>query len=972
MSSSSETDLDLTQPFEPSLEVDNSCNDDQLESDDDIFSMPTQPLEGSFSEKPVKASKTKIISEEKIQSSISVEDKNRKQGIKNDLPSPKAEICDMETQLFEAQLPTNENCYLDPRFSPSINKKKNSTLRVSRINSRLSIPLQLNDPSNSTYINSSESEDEGLLNISDCRASNPIHLVQETPLNKLKRDVPNISIDEEDFDATQKFDGFTYNESKTSHTSSKETPNRVTSLLKIKKTDKISNSTWKTDESGQLPQFDGRTTECISPILFEGCFGEDSNLSQKLDITEAETQLFTLPGTLNKGAVEVLSSASKPISSNPSPPSSTKNSSSRDGDSMLSPPPVLLEVPVENNLKSPTQKSDISEADTQRLGNLDMPFDLTEAETQPIVGMSPTNIKHKENVIQNAPKEVLDITEAETQLFAFSPPQVSFKPLLRGNTQLSVSTKKLDVSQDSSNSGTLIHGQDIVTSSPNEDSTDKYPTTQKLYPKNSTVSAGEDSRDECKKTEKSVDADSEDSSYNYPPTQKLELLDKSDENSSNDSPPAQNLALPEHKDANNYSPAQKLALPGCEDSDDDYPATQKLIFPEDEDSNEKYPPTQRLTTEIDNEISGEDSIDNYPPTQKLDLPRCEDSDNDYPATQKLIFPEDEDSNEKYSPTQKLTTEIDNEISGEDSNDKYPPTQKLDLPRCEDSDDDYPATQKLIYPECEDSNDKYPPTQKLATEIDNEIIGEDLNDNFTTQKLVFPECEDSDDRHPPTQKVASKIDFETTKGDSNDDYPPTQRLLLESNHLNNLDLDESVLSKKPAIPKSLEIDQNKKSYADSGDDPTQPQSPVLDISYFDSCEVPSLKDLCSKMIEFRTSIGIKSPMLYEAKEKEPDSSSMDIETQSFSPVFILDPPSEKDKSLKLETNQATRENQFNKGGDSSSMDIEPPSFSAIFPLTASQETAFKPETNQLINDVHHLLRSSTPIPDDLNKPPIKVC
>ena len=114
------------------------------------------------------------------------------------------------------------------------------------------------------------------------------------------------------------------------------------------------------------------------------------------------------------------------------------------------------------------------------------------------------------------------------------------------------------------------------------------------------------------------------------------------------------------------------------------------------------------------------------------------------------------------------------------------------------------------------------------------------------------------------------------------------------------------------------------------------------------------------------------MLYGAKEKEPDSSSMDIETQSFSPVFILDPPSEKDKSLKLETNQATRENQFNKGGDSSSMDIEPPSFSAIFPLTASQETAFKPETNQLINDVHHLLRSSTPIPDDLNKPLIKVC
>ena len=195
MSSSSEIDLDLTQPFEPSLEVDKSCNDEQLESDDDIFFMSTQPLQ-ECNKQTANNSGTEIVSKANVEPHICVEDSNRQQGTTDVLYSSKYEISDMETQLFDVQLPTHQNRYPDPKISPLINGKKKLTARASRRSTRMRILHQTDDSSNNIFIDSSGSDDEMLLNQSDYRTSNPIHLVQETPLNRLKRDILNISTED--------------------------------------------------------------------------------------------------------------------------------------------------------------------------------------------------------------------------------------------------------------------------------------------------------------------------------------------------------------------------------------------------------------------------------------------------------------------------------------------------------------------------------------------------------------------------------------------------------------------------------------------------------------------------------------------------------------------------------------------------------------------------------------------------------
>ena len=287
-------------------------------------------------------------------------------------------------------------------------------------------------------------------------------------------------------------------------------------------------------------------------------------------------------------------------------------------------------------------------------------------------------------------------------------------------------------------------------------------------------------------------------------------------------------------------------------------------------------------------------------------------------------------------------------------------------------DSYPATQKLVFPGCEDSNDKSLPNQQLVTETNTDLAEENSNDDYpATQKLVLPGCEDSNDNYPPAQKLETNINCELIEEDSNGDYPATQRLILGSNHSNenNLHFEGNVSPKKPVVFEALESDQNESICLDSDNDLTQPQSPVLNLGCFDFSQVPSLKYFCSKVIDSRR-IQIKFPMLCKNKD-EPDSSAMEIETQLLSPVFIFNSPA--DRSLKSgTTNLQTVEDQAIEEVDSSSMDIEPPSFTTAFPPTTSQETGFKPETNQQIDDdIHHLLRSSTPIPDDFDKPPIKV-
>ena len=1094
MNSSSEIDLDLTQPFEPSLEADKSCNDEHVQSDDDIFFMPTQPFEEPFNEKSVNSTITDTVSEANLEPYISHGEGSRQENIEDVLSNPKTEICDMETQVFEVQLPINQTHNLDSKLSPSIKGKTRLKSRASRKSSRMSIPNWMDNPSNSIFINSSESEDDIALNESNYRESNPIQLVQETPLNKVKRDISYIST-EEDFDVTQKIDGFVCNESTIFPSLLKETPTTLGLSLSFQETKSLLN---KTNETSQYPQVDSQNIECTSPVLFEGCFDEVSSPPQSLNITETPLRHPRTQKPMNKSAAEVLSSASNPNSS-------TKQSLSRDSDGMIG-SPILLGISPEDNVRFSTQKLDISEADTQPFGNISIPFDLTEAETQPIVKTLYSRKTCQDNILQNTSNKVVDITEAETQPFIFSPPRVSSKCILKKNVHASQNTQNFNeemyIHQDSSSSSTLIPRQETIITSPSKDSNHTHPLIHNLElsglppglnlcnnhktiarsigtrsdispsdcsPTNKLESSENYNRDSSynhPSTQKLILPESGDSNDEYPPTQKLitetnaeitvehydefppaqKLVTETDvevtaENSNDEYPPTQKLVFPECEDSNDgYSPTQKLVIESDieatgEDSSDEYPPTQKLVFPECEDSNDGYSPTQKLVIESDIEATGEDSSDEYPPTQKLVFPECEDSNDGYPPTQKLVIEpnieiagEDssddylptqklviepnieiagEGSNDNYPPTQKLVTESNIEIAGEGSNDNYPPTQKLVTETNteiagEDSSDGYLPTQKLViepnieiagkgsndnYPPIqrlmiepnteiagEGSNDNYPPTQKLVTETNTEIAGKDSSDGYLpTQKLVIESNieiagEGSNDNFPPTQKLVTKLNAEIA-GDSSGDYTVTQR--LESSHSSCIRSNlERSNSPKKIDPEIFDIDENKNSFSVSDED-LLPKSPILDMGCADPHPVPSLKDLCSKIMNSEALIRIKFPLLSENEIKEFDSSAMDIETQSFSPVFIVNPLPLTSKLSELGINQLTAEDEPNKKVDSSSMEIEPSSFSANFPLTASQKTTSKSETSQTIHDVHSLLRSSTPIPEDLHKLHMKV-
>ena len=961
MNSSSEIDLDLTQPFEPSLEADKSCNDEHVQSDDDIFFMPTQPFEEPFNEKSVNSTITDTVSEANLEPYISHGEGSRQENIEDVLSNPKTEICDMETQVFEVQLPINQTHNLDSKLSPSIKGKTRLKSRASRKSSRMSIPNWMDNPSNSIFINSSESEDDIALNESNYRESNPIQLVQETPLNKVKRDISYIST-EEDFDVTQKIDGFVCNESTIFPSLLKETPTTLGLSLSFQETKSLLN---KTNETSQYPQVDSQNIECTSPVLFEGCFDEVSSPPQSLNITETPLRHPRTQKPMNKSAAEVLSSASNPNSS-------TKQSLSRDSDGMIG-SPILLGISPEDNVRFSTQKLDISEADTQPFGNISIPFDLTEAETQPIVKTLYSRKTCQDNILQNTSNKVVDITEAETQPFIFSPPRVSSKCILKKNVHASQNTQNFNeemyIHQDSSSSSTLIPRQETIITSPSKDSNHTHPLIHNLElsglppglnlcNNHKTIARSIGTRSDispsdCSPTNKLESSENynRDSSYNHPSTQKLILPESGDSN--DEYPPTQKLITEtnaeitvEHYDE--FPPAQKLVTETdvevtAENSNDEYPPTQKLVFPECEDSNDGYSPTQKLVIESDIEATGEDSSDEYPPTQKLVFPECEDSNDGYPPTQKLVIEPNieiagEDSSDDYLPTQKLVIEPNIEIAGEGSNDNYPPTQKL-------------VTETNTEIAGKDSSDGYLPTQKLVIESNIEIAGEGSNDNF-----------------PPTQKLVTKLNAEIA-GDSSGDYTVTQR--LESSHSSCIRSNlERSNSPKKIDPEIFDIDENKNSFSVSDED-LLPKSPILDMGCADPHPVPSLKDLCSKIMNSEALIRIKFPLLSENEIKEFDSSAMDIETQSFSPVFIVNPLPLTSKLSELGINQLTAEDEPNKKVDSSSMEIEPSSFSANFPLTASQKTTSKSETSQTIHDVHSLLRSSTPIPEDLHKLHMKV-
>ena len=813
MNSSSEADEELTQPFSPSFEADQSHNksyNDQLDSDEDIFSMSTQPLEQSCNYSNVDDSETQIISQVfSIDDGIPAVNVPKQRTTENVGTSNESAICDMETQPFD--LDSNAKVLIN-----CVSKKKPPPYHH-RSSSHKSHSANL-------YVESSESDDD-ILDRSDLsikRTSNKSRLkflVHETPVHKAKR-TRNLSqaSTEEDADATQKIDGFEFKESEkspdfnTSPFDEAETPTNSTSINKNE-------------------DVDGNSTFFSSPILLEMSQGDVGFLrpqSTTVNIYEAETQL---------------------ISSSQLPQAPNRMKENRE-------------------------------------------YEVEEAETQPMFGTSPD--------------QVFDITEAETQLFASSPTKL-----------LSLKLPNRKISENSRMSSSVTHPnmscaseKTLSMAGASENSSHNYPPTREPDQTQKSVSGNlENSSNNYPTTPKLNELftevlQDEDSNDTYPQTQKLEFFAKSPENedSSDIYPQTQKLVVEDEDSSDNYPQTQKLVVrnESDEDSSDDYPQTQKLVV-EDEDSNDNYPQTQKLV--VRNE-SDEDSSDNYPQTQKLAV-QGEDSNDHYPQTQKLSIKNDEDSSDNYPQTQKLT------IAGEDSNDLYPQTQKLVIENenDEDSSDSYPQTQKSIIAEPGDSNNRYPQTPNLL--IENESDEDSLDNYPQTQKLIIAGSEDSNENYPPTQKLDNLPTKLPQDEDSSDNYLETQKLL----------------------------------------DLTLPESPVLGLGHSSQSnsfhsQVASLKELCQRQIKSNhQEIQLKFPMLCQSRNnKQLDSSAMDIATPEDNQLIFV-----------------VAENEL----DTSSMDIETQTFSPVFTLKSE-----KSENDTFIDDgIDDLLRCSTPVPDeDDNKLP----